>query len=136
MAALRTRVKVTRAQTRLMTTCDIARRFGKMPFGLATSVEQPDKLRGARRHVLYVNEANNIPFDAYNQLAIRTSGDIWIDFNPTANFWAHKEVAIEDDVDFITLTYLDNEALPDTIVKDIESARDKAKDSSYWSNWE
>ena len=99
------------------------------------SVEQPDKLRGARRNVLYVNEANNIPFDAYNQLAIRTSGDIWIDFNPTANFWAHKEVAGKEDVDFITLTYLDNEALPDTIVKDIESARDKAKDSSYWHNW-
>lgn len=99
------------------------------------SVEQPDKLRGARRNVLYVNEANNIPFEAYNQLAIRTSGDIWIDFNPTANFWAHKEVATEDDADFITLTYLDNEALPLTIVKDIESARDKAKDSAYWHNW-
>jgi phage terminase large subunit len=99
------------------------------------SVEQPDKLRGARRNVLYVNEANNIPFEAYNQLAIRTSGDIWIDFNPTANFWAHKEVATEDDADFITLTYLDNEALPATIVKDIESARDKAKDSAYWHNW-
>lgn len=99
------------------------------------SVEQPDKLRGARRNVLYVNEANNIPFEAYNQLAIRTSGDIWIDFNPTANFWAHKEVATEDDADFITLTYLDNEALPETIVKDIESARDKAKDSAYWHNW-
>jgi len=99
------------------------------------SVEQPDKLRGARRHVLYVNEANNIPFEAYNQLAIRTSGDIWIDFNPTANFWAHKEVATQDDAEFITLTYLDNEALPQTIVDDIESARDKAKDSAYWHNW-
>ena len=30
------------------------------------SVEQPDKLRGARRNVLYCNEANNIPFEAYN----------------------------------------------------------------------
>tara|TARA_R100001244_G_scaffold160_1_gene233 strand:+ start:1997 stop:3160 length:1164 start_codon:yes stop_codon:yes gene_type:complete len=99
------------------------------------SVEQPDKLRGARRNVLYVNEANNIPFEAYNQLSIRTSGDIWIDFNPTANFWAHKEVASQDDADFITLTYLDNEALPETIVKDIESARDKAKESAYWYNW-
>jgi phage terminase large subunit len=69
------------------------------------SVEQPDKLRGARRNVLYVNEANNVPFEAYNQLAIRTSGDIWIDFNPTANFWAHKEVVGNDDADFITLTY-------------------------------
>ena len=99
------------------------------------SVEQPDKLRGARRNVLYVNEANNIPFEAYNQLAIRTSGDIWIDFNPTANFWAHKEVAIEDDADFITLTYKDNEALPQTIVDEIELAREKAKTSEYWANW-
>lgn len=99
------------------------------------SVEQPDKLRGARRNVLYVNEANNIPFDAYQQLSIRTSGDIWIDFNPTANFWAHKEVVPNDDADFITLTYKDNEALPQTIVDDIESARDKAKTSEYWANW-
>tara|TARA_R110002167_G_scaffold223914_2_gene429290 strand:+ start:874 stop:2037 length:1164 start_codon:yes stop_codon:yes gene_type:complete len=99
------------------------------------SVEQPDKLRGARRTVLYVNEANNVPFEAYNQLAIRTSGDIWIDFNPTANFWAHKEVANQSDADFITLTYLDNEALPDTIVQEIEVAKEKAKTSEYWSNW-
>ena len=62
------------------------------------SVDQPDKLRGARRNVLYVNEANNIPFDAYNQLAIRTSGDIWIDYNPTNEFWAHKQVLVDSDV--------------------------------------
>ena len=99
------------------------------------SVEQPDKLRGARRSVLYVNEANNVPFEAYTQLSIRTSGDIWIDFNPTANFWAHKEVVGNDDADFITLTYKDNEALPETIVKDIEAAQHKAKTSTYWSNW-
>ena len=99
------------------------------------SVEQPDKLRGARRNVLYCNEANNIPFEAYTQLAIRTSGDIWIDFNPTANFWAHKEVANQQDADFITLTYLDNEALPQTIVDDIEQAKEKAKTSEYWANW-
>ena len=99
------------------------------------SVEQPDKLRGARRNVLYVNEANNVPFEAYTQLSIRTSGDIWIDFNPTANFWAHKEVVGQSDADFITLTYLDNEALPQTIIDDIESARERAKESEYWSNW-
>ena len=99
------------------------------------SVEQPDKLRGARRNVLYVNEANNVPFEAYTQLSIRTSGDIWIDFNPTANFWAHKEVVAQQDADFITLTYLDNEALPQTIVDDIESARERAKTSEYWNNW-
>jgi len=99
------------------------------------SVDQPDKLRGARRHILYVNECNNVPFDSYYQLAIRTSRDIWLDYNPVSSFWVDKEVLSSEDVDFITLTYLDNEALPESIVKEIESARDKAKTSSYWDNW-
>ena len=99
------------------------------------SIESADKLRGARRHTLYVNEANNIPFEAYNQLSIRTSGDIWIDFNPTSSFWAHTEVQDNEDADFLKLTYLDNEALPETIVQDIEKAKHKALTSTYWSNW-
>ena len=43
------------------------------------SVEQPDKLRGARRSILYVNEANNIPFEAYQQLSIRTSKEVYLE---------------------------------------------------------
>ena len=99
------------------------------------SAEQEEKLRGARRHVLYINECNNISFEAYHQLAIRTSEDIWLDFNPTAEFWAHTEVAKDADAELIILTYKDNEALPDTIVTEIEAARNKAKDSAYWANW-
>lgn len=99
------------------------------------SVDQPDKLRGARRNVLYVNECNNVDFDSYYQLAIRTSGEIWLDYNPSSLFWVDREIINQDDVDFITLTYLDNEALSDTIVKEIESAKEKAKTSSYWANW-
>lgn len=99
------------------------------------SVDQPDKLRGARRNVLYVNECNNVDFDSYYQLAIRTSGEIWLDYNPSSLFWVDREIVNQDDVDFITLTYLDNEALSETIVKEIESAKEKAKTSSYWANW-
>jgi phage terminase large subunit len=99
------------------------------------SVDQPDKLRGARRNVLYVNECNNVDFDSYYQLAIRTSGEIWLDYNPSSLFWVDRELLTQDDVDFITLTYLDNEALSETIVKEIESAKEKAKTSSYWENW-
>jgi phage terminase large subunit len=99
------------------------------------SAEQESKLRGARRNVLYINEANNISFEAYHQLAIRTSGDIWVDFNPTSEFWAHTEVLKDNDSQHIILNYQDNEALPETIVKDIESARDKAANSTYWANW-
>lgn len=109
--------------------------FGNGSYIEFFSVDQPDKLRGARRNVLYVNEANNIPFDAYNQLAIRTSGDIWIDYNPTNEFWAHKQVLIDEDSELEVLTYKDNEALPQTIVDEIEKAKDKAKTSTYWDNW-
>jgi len=109
--------------------------FGNGSYIEFFSVDQPDKLRGARRNILYVNEANNIPFDAYNQLAIRTSGDIWIDYNPTNEFWAHKQVLVDEDAELEVLTYKDNEALPQTIVDEIEKAKDKAKTSTYWENW-
>ena len=99
------------------------------------SAEQESKLRGARRNVLYINEANNIDFESYYQLAIRTSGEIWIDFNPTHEFWAHTEVMKESDAELIVLTYKDNEALPATIIADIEAAEKKAATSTYWTNW-
>ena len=99
------------------------------------SVEQPDKLRGARRNILYVNEANNIPFEAYNQLSIRTSDEVYLDYNPTHEFYAHTELIPDADSDFIILTYKDNEGLSDSIVKEIEKAKDKGLTSKYWANW-
>lgn len=109
--------------------------FGNGSYIEFFSVDQPDKLRGARRNILYVNECNNVDFDSYYQLAIRTSGEIWLDYNPSSLFWVDREIITQDDVDFITLTYLDNEALADTIVKEIESAKVKAETSAYWANW-
>jgi phage terminase large subunit len=99
------------------------------------SADQEAKLRGARRQVLYINEANNIEFEAYHQLAIRTSEAIYIDFNPVSEFWAHTEVLAEQDSELLVLTYRDNEALPATIRDDIESAQVKAATSTYWANW-
>jgi phage terminase large subunit len=99
------------------------------------SADQEARLRGARRQVLFINEANNIDFESYYQLAIRTSEAIYIDFNPTHEFWAHTEVLREDDSELLILTYQDNEALPDTIKRDIELNRTKAETSAYWANW-
>jgi phage terminase large subunit len=99
------------------------------------SADQEARVRGPRRHDLYVNEANNLSFDTYYQLAIRTSGDIYLDYNPSARFWVHDEIIPDEDTDFIILTYKDNEALSDTIIKEIEKAREKAKTSDYWANW-
>ena len=99
------------------------------------SVDQPDKLRGARRNILYVNECNNVPFESYNQLAIRTDQEVYLDYNPTNEFWVHTDTIRDPDSDFIILTYKDNEALSDSIVKEIEKAKVKAKTSDYWANW-
>lgn len=99
------------------------------------SADQDARLRGARRNILYINEANNIDFSAYYQLAIRTNKEIFIDYNPVAEFWAHTEVLKEPDAELLVLTYADNEALDEDIKRDIEAAREKAKTSEYWANW-
>lgn len=114
------------------------------------SADQEDKVRGPRRNVLYINECNNISFETYHQLAIRTSKDIWLDFNPSAEFWAYTELKDDEDVEWITLTYKDNEGLPESIVKEIEKAKHKAYHNpnltdgltaesniknNFWHNW-
>ena len=99
------------------------------------STDQPDRLRGSRRTDCFINECNNIDFESYQNLNVRTSGNMWLDYNPTSLFWVDKELIGQPDTDFITLTYKDNESLSESIVKEIEKARVKAKTSTYWSNW-
>lgn len=77
--------------------------------------------RGSRRDVLFINEANLITFETFQQLEVRTKELVIIDFNPTSEYWAHTDlVALRDDVDFIILTYKDNEALDENIIRSIE----------------
>lgn len=99
------------------------------------SADQPDKLRGARRDVLFINECNNVTFESYQQLAIRTKKFIYLDYNPTSEFWVHTELLNDSDSEMIILTYKDNEALDKSIVAEIEKAKEKAKTSAYWDNW-
>ena len=99
------------------------------------SADDSSKLRGARRDILYINECNNVTFESYNELAIRTKKEVFLDFNPANEFWVHTELKDEPDADFIILTYKDNEALDNSIVEQIEKNREKALTSTYWANW-
>ena len=99
------------------------------------SADDSSKLRGARRDILYINECNNITFDAYNEMAIRTRKEVYLDFNPANEFWVHTELKHESDADFIILAYKDNQGLDEGIVQQIEKNRLKAKTSTYWDNW-
>lgn len=99
------------------------------------SADAESKLRGARRDVLFVNECNNITWESYYQLAIRTRRFIYLDYNPVSEFWVDTELINDIDTDFVVLTYKDNEALDLSIIKEIEKAKEKAESSSYWANW-
>ena len=99
------------------------------------SADQPDKLRGARRDVLFINECNNVDWESYYQLAIRTRKFIYLDYNPVTEFWVDTELVHDADSEMIVLTYKDNEALDLSIVTEIEKAKEKAETSEYWRNW-
>ena len=99
------------------------------------SADVDSKLRGARRDRLYINECNNISFAAYTELAMRTKESIFLDWNPSSEFWFHNDLISDEDVDFIILNYLDNEAAPKRAVEFIEKAKEKAETSDYWRNW-
>jgi phage terminase large subunit len=99
------------------------------------SADVDAKLRGARRDYLYMNECNNITFNAYNELAMRTKLGIYLDWNPTNEFWFHTDLQHDANVDFIITSYLDNEACPQSAVDFILNARLKAPTSNFWDNW-
>lgn len=91
--------------------------------------------RGPRRDVLFANEANGLSYEVFDQLATRTRDFVIIDYNPSAKFWAHEELVEKkpDKTTFITLTYLDNEALSKQERENIESRKPKPGEEP--SNW-
>ncbi len=93
------------------------------------SADQPGKVRGPRRDVLFINEANNVSYETYTQLEVRTKKIIWLDHNPVQEYWFYTEVKDKDNVDFLILTYKDNEALDPNIVQAIES---RQSNKNWW----
>jgi phage terminase large subunit len=89
------------------------------------SVDQPEKVRGARRDRLFINECNNTSFEAFEELEVRTKDFIFLDWNPTNEFWFYQFVKSREDCEHIILTYLDNEALDPNIKASIESRRNR-----------
>ena len=88
------------------------------------SVDTYGKAHGPRRDILFINEANNLQYNIVDQLIVRTRKIVWMDWNPSEEFWFYTEMLNRrDDIDFITLTYLDNEALDDVTLQEILSHR-------------
>lgn len=87
-------------------------RFPNGSFIKFIGLDKSDVGKGLRSDVAYFNEVNKIDVETYRQVASR-AGIVYADFNPDADFFIHKDVIKRDDADFITLTFQDNEHLPE-----------------------
>ena len=86
------------------------------------SVDKIGKAHGPRRDVLFLNECNYMSYEIADQLITRTRKTVWLDWNPSSEFWFYTEMQPHrQDIDFIKLTYLDNEGLTDIERQEIES---------------
>ena len=89
------------------------------------SADDNNKVRGGKRDVLFVNEANLINYERYRQLAIRTEQTEIIDFNPVGEFWFHEKIVpFQDDFLFRITTYKDNPTVSDKVKADIERLKE------------
>ena len=86
------------------------------------SADTPGKVTGSRRNILFVNEANNIPYSIVEEAEIRTENNIFYDYNPTADFWITKEIFTLPSSEFtlIKSNYKDNNNLPASVAREIE----------------
>lgn len=92
------------------------------------SFDKLGKAHGPRRDVLFLNECNNLPFNIIDQLITRTRKIVWMDWNPSEEFWFYTELQPNrNDIDFVKLTYLDNEALTPEEITEIESHKNNAR---------
>ena len=95
------------------------------------SLDQPQKVRGRKRDLLFANEVNELTWEDWQQLLFRTEGRIIGDFNPSDEYhWLYDKVISREDCDFFKTTYKDNPFLSLELIKEIERLRET--DEQYW----
>ena len=89
------------------------------------------KAHGGRRDFLYMNEANHLHYNIVEQLMVRTRENIFIDYNPTNEFWVHTKIMKDEPekTKLIKSTYKDNQYLEQTIIDMIEA---KKGNNNFW----
>jgi phage terminase large subunit len=95
------------------------------------SVDNPEKLKGRKRHYAWLNEATEFTYEDYQQIIFRCTEQIYLDYNPSDPYsWIYDKVLTRDDCTFIKSTYLANPFLDKDTIAEIE--RLKEVDPEYW----
>jgi phage terminase large subunit len=94
-------------------------------------VDESDRVKGRKRNVLFLNEANENDLESFRQLSLRTTDKIVLDYNPSDAFsWIYDDVETRDDCEMVVTTYRDNPFLEASLVSEIERLKDA--DDDYW----
>lgn len=95
------------------------------------SLDQAQKVRGRKRDLLFINEANELSYEDWQQLIFRTTGRIIIDYNPADEYhWIYEKVIPREDAEFHRTTFMDNPFLEQSIIDEIKRLKDL--DPNYW----
>ena len=100
------------------------------------SIDQASRLKGRKRNIAFLNEANELSYSSYSQVLFRTVGtdgapSLILDYNPSDEYsYIYTKVKTREDADFHITTYKDNKFLEQTLVDEIE--RLKETDEDYW----
>ncbi|MBC8399701.1 MAG: PBSX family phage terminase large subunit [Flavobacteriales bacterium] len=95
------------------------------------SVDEPQKIRGRKRNIAFLNEANELNIEDFRQINMRTTDFLIMDFNPSDPVhWIYDEIIPRDDCDTWITTYKDNKFLSEDLVFEIERMRERYPD--YW----
>lgn len=83
------------------------------------SVDDEQKIRGRKRDIGWCNEANELWFEDFQQLNMRTESKLIFDYNPSESAsWLYE--LPENESVLIKSTYKDNPFLPESIKRQIE----------------
>ena len=86
------------------------------------SVDDEQKIRGRKRDIAWCNEANELYYDDFTQLNMRTETKLIFDYNPSdSSSWLYE--LPKDESILIKSTYKDNPFLPETIKRQIEDLK-------------
>ena len=86
------------------------------------SVDDEQKIRGRKRDLGWCNEANELWFEDFQQLNMRTEGKLIFDYNPSESTSWLYELPEEESI-LIKSTYKDNPFLPESIKRQIEDLK-------------
>jgi phage terminase large subunit len=94
--------------------------------------DESGKVRGPRRDILFINEANNVPWETVRGLDVRTRRFTVIDYNPVSEFWAHEYWIGQPENAYIHSTYRDAlEVVPAEVIENIIATGER---DPNWAN--